>query len=279
VLNGDNEVFDEFSPGVGEPSCMFSRFANHFTTWSSQINKIEEPAAVLAAPGYDSYYHWLLQILPRIHLLQSVQPLLEHYIIPKNAGEKFVASLKTLGIDEKHLYPIGHGEKVQCSQLFVPSIPSNEGAIPHWVIDFLRRQFLDESYAPERKKKLYVVRGNRRRRVLNEDLVVSAVSKLGFEPVAGENLSVSQQARIFSEASMIIGAHGAGLTNIVFAEGAKVVEIFRPSVMPLNCYFPLSVVSNNKYWGMISEGDESDCGDVIINIDQLIRTIEFVESQ
>lgn len=49
----------------------------------------------------------------------------------------------------------------------------------------------------------------------------------GFEILVPGRLSYRQQIQAFSEASVVIGPHGAGLTNIVFCpKGAKVVELF-----------------------------------------------------
>jgi hypothetical protein len=50
-----------------------------------------------------------------------------------------------------------------------------------------------------------------------------------FEIVRCEDLSFETQVTIFSEASVIVGAHGSGLANLIFAPpNAKIVELMGP---------------------------------------------------
>jgi capsular polysaccharide biosynthesis protein len=56
--------------------------------------------------------------------------------------------------------------------------------------------------------------------------IESIVKELGFNFVYLEDLLLTQQIDLCSKASIIAGFHGAGLSNIVWANsGAKVVEI------------------------------------------------------
>jgi len=82
-------------------------------------------------------------------------------------------------------------------------------------------------------RKLYISRaGNLQahvRRLLNEDEIIGLACKQGFEIVRCEELSFETQVTVFSEASVIVGAHGAGLTNLIFGQPtAKIVEMIGP---------------------------------------------------
>jgi capsular polysaccharide biosynthesis protein len=49
---------------------------------------------------------------------------------------------------------------------------------------------------------------------------------LDFKLIDPSKLSLSQQVEAFSNAEIILGPHGAGLTNIMFCNpGTKVIEI------------------------------------------------------
>jgi capsular polysaccharide biosynthesis protein len=52
------------------------------------------------------------------------------------------------------------------------------------------------------------------------------LAALGFESVLTERLSVHEQVEMFSQASVLVAPHGAGLANMVFARpGLTVLEI------------------------------------------------------
>ena len=84
--------------------------------------------------------------------------------------------------------------------------------------------------------------GNGRRRVFitrdaktfrfidNMKELLPVLESYGFEIIDSAKLSFLDQLRIFSECSILIGVHGAGLTNMIFRQGRSlsVVEIANP---------------------------------------------------
>ncbi|MGI8424385.1 MAG: glycosyltransferase 61 family protein [Chloroflexota bacterium] len=65
------------------------------------------------------------------------------------------------------------------------------------------------------------------RRVANEADVIRALRPLGFEVVHAERLTFAEQIRLFSEAAVVIGPHGSGMTNVLFAEELVLIELVR----------------------------------------------------
>jgi capsular polysaccharide biosynthesis protein len=63
----------------------------------------------------------------------------------------------------------------------------------------------------------------------NEAELAEALRPLGFTTFVAGQAPVIEQIRAFSRARVIVGAHGAGLTNLIFAPpGAFVLEIATP---------------------------------------------------
>ncbi len=48
-----------------------------------------------------------------------------------------------------------------------------------------------------------------------------------FESVVLSDLVLDDQIRLFSNAEYVVAAHGAGLTNLLFAERSTVFELYR----------------------------------------------------
>ena len=84
--------------------------------------------------------------------------------------------------------------------------------------------------ATGRTRRLFVSRGDaRKRRLTNEDEILARLARFDFEVVTPGRLPLGDSIGLFSEAQVVAGPHGAGLTNLVFMPpGGSVIEIFCP---------------------------------------------------
>ena len=89
-------------------------------------------------------------------------------------------------------------------------------------------------------RKIVVLRpGAKTRKLLNSDELLLKLK--GWETVALENMSISDQMKTFAEASHILAAHGAGLTNLLWCHpGTKVIEIQARNMLHKKVYPLLS---------------------------------------
>ncbi|MFL5287064.1 MAG: glycosyltransferase family 61 protein [Rhodopila sp.] len=102
---------------------------------------------------------------------------------------------------------------------------------------------------PDGPRKLYVARTDtQRRQMRNEPALIGEMRRRGYEIVVPASLSFTEQVRLFRSASIVVGAHGAGLTNIIFCEPGTVVYELVPAAYP-NAYFcNLALVCRLRYW-------------------------------
>src|ERR1700677_3497143 len=78
-------------------------------------------------------------------------------------------------------------------------------------------------------EKIYLRRGEGRRRLVNETELEAALQERGFVSIKPEKLSVREQAGLLSSARCVVAPHGAALTNLIFApRGARLLELFHP---------------------------------------------------
>jgi hypothetical protein len=63
------------------------------------------------------------------------------------------------------------------------------------------------------------------RTICNENAVRTWLEERGFQVVRPGEHSLADEIALFSRASVIVGMHGAGLANILFAPQARLVEL------------------------------------------------------
>ncbi len=137
------------------------------------------------------------------------------------------------------------------------------------VTAFLRSLVLEGLRLPDTtpSRRIYVTRSDtKKRRVTNEDALLPVLKARGFEIVAPGLLSLRDQAALFASASVVVGPHGAGMTNILFSpDGARVLELF-PSNKVKNTYFLLAKSRGQIYRGFVGgKGDGREWFSVDVN--------------
>jgi len=174
-----------------------------------------------------NYCHWLLDWLPRLSLCEHAGPF-ENIVCNNRVWHDFmVESLAFLGYSDRTVIetaarPVWRFEKLlvpdNATEMFLhPMQLCHPDLIGWW-----------RSRLPVRKprRKLYIPRTNKRV-VQNETELVNLLD--GFEVFDPGRHSFEEQIEAFSEAEAVVGAHGAGLTNLLFApEGCRVLELFPP---------------------------------------------------
>jgi len=172
-----------------------------------------------------NYYHWIVDCLTRIEGLELYEkrtgrkPLL---IIDANPTSWQVESLQILGYNFNDCIHWTFS-KAAVKRLIVPSFRRQGEAISPKSLIWIREQALDKltnikncrcDFSP----RIYISRAKASgRRVINEQQVLSFLLPLGFVSYSLEDLSFSEQVKLFSTAEVIIGPHGAGFTNIIFS--------------------------------------------------------------
>lgn len=257
VINEQNILFGEVSRHFGEVHIeKLVIFRTH---------KLIGPTykdcrvAVIGTSGSGAYYHWMMDIVPRVDLLikNGHFDTIDYFVLGYNNLGFQKELLKKLNIEETKVIPSNDvfNFHIQARELVVPSFISPNDSPSLEACLFLRKLFQFDRSNDKPHRKIYIQR-NTGRKILNEQELIDFLNTKSFEIVHPENLSVAQQARIFSEAEFVIAPHGAGLTNIVFCQsGTKIIDIFSPDwVNP--CYWRLSSHMNLKYSYILGQGKE-----------------------
>ena len=147
--------------------------------------------------------------------------------------------------------------------------------IPIWVVEWLRNTFLECSKKFTCNDKIFIDRSaapTKHCQFINDKEISEFLIGKGFTKYKTENLNFFEEVYLFKNANYIIGAHGAGLTNLVFCKkGAKIIEI-RPKNYNSAVYSKLSDINNLDYklisTDTIQPQDQSN-GDIKLDISLL----------
>ncbi|MHC2066025.1 glycosyltransferase family 61 protein [Bremerella sp. T1] len=228
------------------------------------LRRLQGTLGVLSyAYANQNYFHFLLECLPKIRLLEESGVVVDRYYVPyKQIYQQEL--LELFGIDRGKVIAESDLCFVQADEVYFPShsdIPRKES------VRFLFETAKRQSWAKLEsgvKKRVYVSRSRmKRRNCLNDDDVMTMLSKYGFERYHLETMSVREQIQLFQQAEIIVGPHGAGLVNMVFSTpGTMVVEIGTP-FRPYSFFHDLSMASDHVFrWFVASptdgKGDESN---------------------
>lgn len=232
--------------------------------------------AVLGILWWKGYYHWLLDVLPRLAVLERFEELRDvPLIVPPGMSAGQRESLRLLGIAPERLVEFDGG-RWTVERLYFPSPLAGTGNPSPHAVGWLRERFSSALGLHDGRpwRRLYVSRRDApSRRVVNEEEIAPLLSSRGFELVCPGSLSFAEQARLFSEAAVVVGPHGAGLTNLVFTRpGATVVEVF-PEHYANGCYWALANVCGHRYGFMV--GAQRD-DDVRVDPDKLSRLLDVM---
>ncbi|MEG4421110.1 tetratricopeptide repeat protein [Microcoleus sp. LAD1_D5] len=256
------------------------------------IKQIDGSVAVLSGLSGNVYFHWMVDVLPRIELLRgSGRDLAEiDWFLVNSCQHQFQReSLRILGIPEEKVLESDRLPHIQATELIVPSFAGYLGWPSGWAMDFLRREFLKGIIPSSRyPKRIYISRSKARyRRVLNEEDVVEVLEKFGFVSILPESMSLAEQIAHFYHAEVIVAAHGSGLTNTIFSrQGTKVIELVSPHYIS-HYYWGSSQYLQLEHYFLTGEAFEcypirqlmyqnSLTEDILVNLSSLKKMVEVV---
>ncbi|HUS21492.1 MAG TPA: glycosyltransferase 61 family protein [Aeromicrobium sp.] len=247
--------------------------------------RVDGTVASLATRGGDrNYYHFLLEVLPRWALVRQLvaDAEIDAVFMPAALGyERDLAAMA--GIDADKILPTGSVPAVQASRLLIPSYPNMGELQPRWLVEWVRATFQAVN-TEELPRRLFVTRANTRR-LIQGPAIEAMLRERGFVTIDPGTMSAQEQIDHFSAAEVIVGIHGAAMTNLVFAPvGVRVLELFAPRYVK-HCYWALSNgIPDARYRYLIGRGRPPRPGqpmyglqdDIDVDPDQVRRELDVL---
>lgn len=176
--------------------------------------------------------------MPRLLILdeylrcKSVEPKI---ILEKDPTHWQLRTLELLGIERDRL--IFSGPTLKVKYLYIPSFPRklvknhNFSVVSPKSLKKLRRILQHQVICKQQIKSSNRIIISRKyaqgRKVINENELISSLEPYGFKSYILERMTFDEQLSLFSDASIVVGPHGAGLSNILFCKpGTIIVELY-----------------------------------------------------
>jgi capsular polysaccharide biosynthesis protein len=232
VIDARDRIQHEFSQGW-EKGARGGNYAFEEVRLKKPLTLKGRALLLDARTHSQNYFHWLIEALPRVEFARmagwSVADF-DHVLVSGGRRPFHLETLAVAGIDPAKLVDTATHRHVACDELVAVSdlrMFAYDATIAA-LGKFFARQI--EAGKMGAKKRFFVSRADATSRLIeNEDELFARLERLGFTRVTLGRRSVAEQAGLFAQAEVIVAAHGAALSNLVFCpRGAVVVEIHYP---------------------------------------------------
>ncbi len=232
-----------------------------------------------------NFFHFLVDSLPRIIDFIELKKDYPNLKLLVNHQRSFTLPYLILcGINKQDIFFAN--QDLYISNLFIANNKFDRAKIDNlWAFHVYSKDYLDQlvkllikkvgKNTNQKNRRIYISRADVGTRIIrNGQEVILMLKNYGFEIVLLSELKVENQLKIISESECIVGAHGAGFANLIFASQCKVIELF-PFNRQVETLYQMHQIAqlNNNYHILIEVNESDDSQNVIVNIDELEKVI------
>ncbi|OJF69441.1 hypothetical protein BK026_11955 [Alteromonas sp. V450] len=236
-----------------------------------------------------NYYHWMVECLPKLGVFKNLlaQPSSLKIVVDHKLPAFVMSSLELFGIRQENLINIrrvtAFSEVIFSSRLSQSNVTISP-YVRTFYKDFSAKFLKPMTQTVTTAKRIYISRSKASmRRIVNEDALVEMLRSFGFTIVANEDYSLIEQAQLFHDADVVMGAHGAGLTNILFCrENTKVIELLHHEFdQGVTSYAALSELFDLQYKMYVGKAihDEKQSWNANLNFSVNVKQVKAILSK
>jgi capsular polysaccharide biosynthesis protein len=254
VLGRDGWVFTD--NGLLLVDCAWPRRPAHPRTVPETFGKTHHLRGVCLNLTTDwgtvNYAHFLTDCLGRYGLFLRVgmDPKdVDHIYCPAPDSALTRELMERLGVPLNKCVWANEHPQITADMVLAPSYPGSRYNYPKWMLDFLR---VARRPTGEGAKRIYVPRG-KERNISNEREILDLARSFGFVVY---DYTKAGGHDFFADAEVIMGPHGAGLTNALFAPaGCQLLDML-PSDMLLPFYRAVAEPVGVRYNYLVGESEQ-----------------------
>jgi len=243
-----------------------------------ELRKISGNYKLACAESHNHFCHLFCDVLPRLNLYEEA-PISEEvpYIFPPASHGFAEDASQMVGLQNTGSIQWDDGYWQIEGLYFASSFKKFCSWTPESV-SWIRKKLCPEmENKPLGSKLYYITRRNAFRPAQNEDEILTALQSWGLTVVEPDRLSLREQMALFSDARLIMGPHGAGIQNALWApRGCRVLELVSPRYFS-GVYWTLAESLGDPY-GLVTghtpkEGEPTRIG-TTFNTDLIQRALE-----
>ena len=196
------------------------------------------------ASGHRNYFHWLYDILPKINICSKNYNLkdIDYLYISKLETYQKI-TLEILGYDNLKIIDANKNRHIQADEIICSEHPwykkgfilEEAKKLPEWIVKWISNSFINHGKHFNCNEKIFIDRSESsfsHCQFINNEEIIEFLKNEGFTSYKVGQLSFQEQIYLFSNAKIIIGAHGAAFANLAFCKkNTKILEI-RPKSYP-----------------------------------------------
>jgi hypothetical protein len=249
---------------------------------SNQQIILRDRVLVLCSLEADNYGSWLFRVLPKLYCVQKLNIHFDQILIEAK-HPRLLDFLKMMGIGPEKIVQHDRNCIYHLRQAIIPALNN-----PQCYLDTpsqeLFKEFRNRYGLPTNGDKIFISRLNHAqtsgttRVLLNEKELVDELIKLDFKIIYPEKMTLEEQIKTFSSASVVVGPSGSAMFNVVFCHpNTKVIDI---ESEPHWIHAHMSLFSSLKldYGLFVGKVDPTDTNEVhrrwSVNIPALIERIK-----
>jgi capsular polysaccharide biosynthesis protein len=234
----------------------------------SKIRVVDAPSDVFICSligGKGSYYHFFLDVLPRIFAAQDYSKKTGKkitFVCDDNLSPWMAQALYLMGAVNYQMLPYNAvlGEfAIRCKTLISRrGHRCNDwgGDVPYDALSPLDVKKLQEklfvaiqnyNFSALPKKILISRDDSSSRRLLNQFAIDQEIGS-SYQTIALSSMGLIDQMALFNNATHIIAVHGAGLTNLIYTKSAAVLEIHSNGHSIRPDFFQISAMNQLEYY-------------------------------
>jgi len=264
------------------PSEGHSRFLHRTRYESVSPNPLDEPciSLILALSG-GNYCHFLLDNASRISTLSTDE--MQRTVLATPHTAKWTREILAMAGSHQRVQEIEPETPYRVREVMSfnsTQHPMNCG--DHDYVGFYRA--LSRNCPAHDAKYIYIQRPQNRRGLENEEEIHALLRKYGYLFVKMEDFDLASQAGLMARAEVILGVHGAGLSNIVFCQQPRILV----ELIPRNYFTPafriLAAAVGAQYIPFLEDisrrtGSETQYTDLFIEVDRLEPLLAKISNQ
>lgn len=200
-----------------------------------------------------NHYHFHVDVLPRLLFLDKSEISQLILILPDTDyfRKSIQGILNLFNFSFKGILFIKPNKRMFVKKcLFISKTADPGTSHPDLILELKKRLNTTKVEKINTPKRIYITRKNAHFRILlNEEEVERVlVKEYDFKAIDFADFSIQEQAHLAANAEVIIGMHGAGLTNLFhMPKGADILEFRRDGIHHNHCYWHLASALGINY--------------------------------